>query len=692
MKLQRSLAVVLAVCAALPSFGASPVAAVTEGEDQDLLVAASPEEAEASGLTVLEEVGFGWTLVETSDAGTDVSPQEAAELVAEETGFEVEPDQTLGLADEPLFPEQWGLENTGQGGGKIDADVDVLGAWEFTSGSPSVVVAVLDTGVTLSHPDLVSRIWVNSGEIGGNGIDDDGNGWIDDVRGWDAVEGGADPTDTHGHGTFVASIATAAVNGLGMAGVAPDVALMPGRVCTGGGCSVSQIVTGISYAITNGADVINLSFGGNITPSSAMEAAIRAAVDAGIVVVAAAGNDARNNDQLPFYPAGYDIDGLVAVAATDRNDALAAFSNYGPGTVDLAAPGANLTGALLTGDWSTGSGTSFSAPMVSGTAALIETMRPDLDPVAIVEIITGTVDVLPSLSGRVATGGRLNAGSALERATSPVAVVTVSPSNGVLPVTVRLDGSGSFDPWGSIVSRSWVLPDGSTASGSVVDWTPRRPGTNQATLTLVDDSGLTSTTTASFTIRLRPGGSFVDDNGHFAERAIEAVKAEGITVGCNPPASDRFCPNQPVTRAQMAAFLARALRLPASDDDRFDDDDGSVFEGAIDRLATAGITVGCNPPVNDRFCPDRSVSRAELAVFLVRAFHLEPGTGSRGFVDVGGIYQNAIDRLRAAGVTQGCNPPVNDRFCPDAPVTRAEMAVFLARVLHLEPIVPPPLA
>ncbi len=652
----------------------------------ELLVSGSPEDAAAAGLTVLREVGFGWTLVVGPAA---VTSEVSAIRTATDTGLIVEPNVVFDLADEPLFPDQWSLENTGQSGGSADADVDALRAWEFTIGSPSVVVAVLDTGVALAHPDLASRIWANTDEVGGNGLDDDGNGWVDDTRGGDAVDNDADPADGDGHGTFVASTAAAAVNGVGMAGVAPGARVMPIRVCTGSGCSLADIVTGLSYAVANGADVANLSFGGNISPPVSMETAIRTAVDTGMVVVAAAGNSGGNNDLLPNYPSGFDIDGLIAVAATDRNDELAGFSNFGSVTVDLAAPGQDVIGGIPPNSWTTGSGTSFSTPMVSGIAALIRTTRPDLDPAAIAALITESVDVLPSLSGRVATSGRLNAGSALVLATTPVAVVKATPSNAVLPVTIRLDGSGSFDPWGSIVTRSWTLPDGSSGSGTSVEWTPKRPGTYRATLTVVDDSGLKDTATVSVIVSLRPGGSFIDDDGHFGERVSEASKAEGITLGCDPPANDRFCPDDPVTRGEMAAFLARALKLPITGLDHFIDDDGSVFEGAIDRIASARITVGCNPPSNTRYCPDRAVTRAEMAAFLVRAFDL-PSAGSGAFVDDEGVYESAIDRRAGARISTGCNPPTNDRFCPDQAVTRAEMAVFLARALDLAPITPTP--
>ncbi len=190
---------------------------------------------------------------------------------------------------------------------------------------------------------------------------------------------------------------------------------------------------------------------------------------------------------------------------------------------------------------------------------------------------------------------------------------------------------------------------------------------------------------------LPPGGTFVDDDGSVHEADIEAVAAARITRGCNPPTNDRFCPDDPVTRGQMAAFLARALRLDAPGPDRFVDDDVSIFESDINRIAAAGITRGCNPPANDRFCPDAAVTRGEMAALLVRAYGYRDGGGSDSFVDDDvSIFEGDIDRLAAAGVTKGCNPPANDRFCPPAPVSRAQMATFLTRAAGLTPLPPPP--
>ncbi|MDP3984061.1 MAG: S-layer homology domain-containing protein, partial [Acidimicrobiia bacterium] len=175
-------------------------------------------------------------------------------------------------------------------------------------------------------------------------------------------------------------------------------------------------------------------------------------------------------------------------------------------------------------------------------------------------------------------------------------------------------------------------------------------------------------------------GRFCDDDGSIFEADIEWLAAEGITTGCNPPENDRFCPNQPVTRGQMAAFLVRALGLTdRGGGDLFSDDDGSTFEADIDRLGAGGVTRGCNPPDNDRFCPDRPVTRGQLAVFMVRGLELPPGDGNPFSDDDGSPFEDDIEALAAAGITKGCG---EGAFCPDAYVTRGEMAAFLHRALN----------
>ena len=187
-----------------------------------------------------------------------------------------------------------------------------------------------------------------------------------------------------------------------------------------------------------------------------------------------------------------------------------------------------------------------------------------------------------------------------------------------------------------------------------------------------------------------PGGTFIDDDGHVLEGGIEAIAAEGITFGCNPPLNDRYCPERVLTRAQMAAMVVRAQDLPATSTDAFVDDDGHVLEGAINRLAAAGITFGCNPPANNRFCPDDTVTRAQAAGFLARALSI-PASSTNHFVDDNGhVLEGAINRIADRGITLGCNPPANDRFCPNDGVTRAQIAGMLTRALGLTPMPPPP--
>ncbi len=189
------------------------------------------------------------------------------------------------------------------------------------------------------------------------------------------------------------------------------------------------------------------------------------------------------------------------------------------------------------------------------------------------------------------------------------------------------------------------------------------------------------------------GGTFTDDDGSVHESDIEAIAAAGITFGCNPPTNTRYCPTRPVTRAEMATFLARAFKLPTATANYFTDDNTSLHEGNIQAIAAAGITLGCNPPTNDRFCPEDPVTRAQMATFLTRARNLPPSTTNYFTDDDTSLHEGNIQAIAAARITLGCNPPTNDRFCPQNRVTRAQMATFLTRALNLppgNPLPPPP--
>jgi hypothetical protein len=197
--------------------------------------------------------------------------------------------------------------------------------------------------------------------------------------------------------------------------------------------------------------------------------------------------------------------------------------------------------------------------------------------------------------------------------------------------------------------------------------------------------------TATAFADLPPGGTFTDDNGNVHEAYIEAIAAVGITRGCNPPINDEYCPSDDLARGEMAAFLVRTLGL--TDDggkDWFTDDDGSVFEADINKLAQARITRGCNPPANDQYCPQDRVTRGQMAAFLVRAYgYADPGAGDFFTDDEGDVFEVDINKLAQAGITKGCNPPANDQYCPYSYVQRDQMASFLGRAEGLDPIVPP---
>lgn len=267
----------------------------------------------------------------------------------------VEPNyivRAVATPDDPQFNQLWGLNNTGQTGGTEDADIDAPEAWDIHTGSSDMVIAVIDTGVAYNHGDLNdgvnSNIWTNDTELNGNpGVDDDGNGYVDDIYGWDFLGEDSDPTDYNGHGTHVAgTIAALGDNGTGITGVNWTASIMPLRFLGPLGYGdTAKASEAILYAANNGAKVINASWGGGGL-SQTLYDAISYANDRGCLFVVAAGNAGDNNDQIPFYPASYNLPNIIAVAATDHNDNLASFSNFGVTSVDVAAPGVNVLSSV----------------------------------------------------------------------------------------------------------------------------------------------------------------------------------------------------------------------------------------------------------------------------------------------------------------------------------------------------------
>jgi subtilisin family serine protease len=272
---------------------------------------------------------------------------------------------SLAAPTDPFFRKQWALRSA-----------RVPRAWRTSVGG-EVTVAVLDTGIDMSHPELARNLWTNPGELPGNGVDDDHNGFVDDVHGADTVNGDGDPADGAGHGTAVAGVIGArGDNGAGVSGVAWRVRLMPVKVLPDHGFgTTASLVAGIRYALANGARVLNMSLNG-ADRSLALEEAIAAADAQGVVVVASAGNDGANRDSVASYPASVASPAVVSVASSDRGGRLAYASAYGAISVDIAAPGDNILSTDLGGRYGTHSGTSFAAAYVSGAAALLAAARP----------------------------------------------------------------------------------------------------------------------------------------------------------------------------------------------------------------------------------------------------------------------------------------------------------------------------
>ena len=390
----------------------------------------------------------------------------------------------------------WGLDNSGRNGGKPDADIAAAEAWDVLNDAEGIIVAVIDSGIRYTHQDLAANIWSNPGETGFdafgrnkavNGIDDDGNGYVDDVHGIDTVLKTGDPKDPNGHGTHVAGIAGAVGNNrIGVAGVAWRVKLMACRfldnTLTG---SISDAIQCIEYARNHGAVIINASWG-NTNPSLFLESAIGQCRDSGIILVTAAGNEGVDNDEIPSYPANYDFDNVVSVTSTTRSDSLASAANIGASSVDLGAPGSSIYSTFSRSDASYAflSGTSMSAPYVSGALALVRTFFSNETYRQSINRILSTADTMPSLEGKTVSGGRLNLDKALR--TKVQAGFLVDSITGSPPLAVQFTDVS----FGNGIRSEWDFGDGTSASE---ESSPRhvfdREGDFTVRLTVIDMAG-----------------------------------------------------------------------------------------------------------------------------------------------------------------------------------------------------------
>ena len=366
----------------------------------------------------------------------------------------------------------WGLQNTGQNGGTEGIDIAAIKAWDTTTGSKDVIVAVIDTGIRYTHQELVTQMWNNPDEIAGNGVDDDNDGYVDNVYGVDTVNFDGDPMDDNGHGTHCAgTIGAAANDGHAHVGVAWEVSLMACKFLSGDGWGyTSGAISAIDFAVTNGARVLSNSWGGGGYSQSLYDAIVRAR-DAGAVFVAAAGNSGLDTDSQPNYPSCYDVENIISVAAVDRIGQLASWSNYGQDTVDVGAPGVDIFSSVSDSDSSYAyySGTSMATPHVAGIVALMLANNGGVSSAEVRAQVLSTSVALDSLAGRTVSGGLVNAAAALN-----------GSDDGQLELTLRI----SEDPLrgGRSEAIFATLTNGGPAVGAQVSGTM-----NGESLDFIDD-------------------------------------------------------------------------------------------------------------------------------------------------------------------------------------------------------------
>lgn len=353
------------------------------------------------------------------------------------------------IPNDPRFCELWGMHNTGQTGGTPDADIDAPEAWDIANGSHEIVVAVIDSGVDYTHADLAPNIWVNEAEANGTpGVDDDGNGYEDDIYGYDFCNDDPDPMDDHDHGTHCAgTIGAVGNNGEGVTGVCWNVRIMALKFLDSDGGNTADAIECVEYSTLMGANLSSNSWGGG-GYSQGLKDAIEAAGAAGMLFVAAAGNDGQNNDTIPLYPSSYVCSNIIAVMATDHDDERSIWSpyssNYGLTSVDLGAPGTDILSCEPGGGYQYMDGTSMAAPHVAGACALIWSMNPMLSNSEVKDILLGTVD--PVLSGLCVSEGRLNLYNAVLETKTPW--IEIEPEEGTIGSGDSNDISVTFDAVG----------------------------------------------------------------------------------------------------------------------------------------------------------------------------------------------------------------------------------------------------
>ncbi len=425
-----------------------------------------------NGLQEVDDLSIG-SLTQTKLVSV---PGEATSNLLQQLGNDprvrfAEPNYIVSIGatpNDPSFGSLWGLHNTGQTGGTPDADIDAPEAWDITTGSQSIIVGIIDTGVNYLHPDLAANMWTNPNEIPGDGIDNDNNNYIDDIHGINAITGSGDPMDDNSHGSHTAgTIGGVGNNGLGVAGVNWSVSIIGCKFLNAAGSgNTANAIKCLQYfnhqKQVQGANILatNNSWGGGGFSQALKDAfeGLDQPLMPKILHLTAAGNANNNNDIFAFYPANYDLSNLISVAATDHNDLYAGFSNYGATTVDMAAPGVSILSTVLGTSYGFKSGTSMATPHVAGAAALAYSLFPNLSAVDMKQFILNNLDDISGLGNNfqkpTLTGGRLNVGNMLNSDSTPPAAVTDLAQSGadLTSITVGWTASGDDGAVGQATS------------------------------------------------------------------------------------------------------------------------------------------------------------------------------------------------------------------------------------------------
>ncbi len=321
--------------------------------------------------------------------------------------------------NDPMLGQLWGLLNVGQTdadkqSGIAGTDIGATSAWDIETGSTNVVIAVIDTGVDYTNPDLAPNMWTNTDELNGKkGVDDDSNGVVDDIYGYNTINNSGDPKDDHGHGSHCSgTIGAKGDDGKGIVGVNWNTRIMAVKFLDANGSgTLENAIKGIDYASKMGAKIMSNSWGGG-GESQTLKEAIERSNKAGALFVAAAGNESNNNDANPSYPASYQVPNILSVAAVDNRGQIASFSNYGKNSVHVGAPGVNIVSTTTNG-YEAWSGTSMATPHVSGVAGLIASHEPGLSAIEIKNRIITTARPIADLRGKVRGAGFVDAYAAL---------------------------------------------------------------------------------------------------------------------------------------------------------------------------------------------------------------------------------------------------------------------------------------